>query len=339
MKTMKISIFILVGAILMLILAGCGSNDISQPGSNTKEWPTDKITAIIPFKAGGSADNMARGLIKYWEKEIGVPIIIENREGAATQVGCTMFSKMPADGNTILIGTQLYLSANEVLKDADYSIEDFDILNFQQVDPITITVHKDSPYHTLEDLIEDIKARPGELTWGTIYGGGMHLGGEILKDKIGLDFKTVNYDGGNAFRTALLGKQVDFVIGQANGDLAIKDNCRVLAVASKKRMDIWPDSPTFDEALAPYGIKNFPVLGSARYIAVHSKLKGEHPERYQKLLDTYKKAFDNPEYQEYLKTSGEAAVTDWYGPEESNNMNMEMHKLVTDYKDILKQKQ
>lgn len=330
---MKKYLVILLSICLVLgSLAGCSGNKESAT-QDVEEWPKDKITVVIPFAAGGSADTMARGLIKYWEQELGVPMVIENREGASSQVGITYYSKLPADGNSILIGTQLYLSSTIALQNADYDIDDFAMINFQQIDPVTITVHNDSPYQTFDDLINAIKENPGQLKFGTIFGGPLHIASEILKEELDLDYKTVFYDSGNAFRTALLGKHVDFIFGQVNGDLALKGNARVLAVAGE-RTELWPDSPTFNEVLAKYN-KGFPLLGSSRYIAVHSEVKENYPERFEKLVETYKKAFENPEYQEILKNSGELEVSGFYGPEESDRINLEMHELVIKYKDKL----
>lgn len=330
------SIFVvcLTAMFSLLLFAGCGQD--APKNATPSDWPKgEKITMIIPFNAGGSADTMMRQINKYWEQELGSNIIIENREGAAGMVGATTFLKKPADGLTVFAGTQLYLSANIVLQNAQFKLDDFDIINFQQFDPITICVREDSPYKTFDDLVAAMKEKHGQLKWGTIYGGPLHLAGELLKDKLGVDFTTVNYDSGNGYRTALLGGHVDFVISNANGDRAIKGKARVLAVADTEKSPIWPDAPTLNEVLEKYGV-DFPPLGSVRFIAVSSALKKNYPERYQRLVNTYKKAFESPEYQELLKNNGEIYVSHYYGPEESNKMNHDLHALVEKYKDRLK---
>ncbi|MFZ7101102.1 MAG: tripartite tricarboxylate transporter substrate binding protein [Peptococcaceae bacterium] len=344
-KSRKFLIVCLILGLIVILFTGCSGSEKASDKTTSKEveseenddWPKEKITVIIPYAAGGTADTLARGLIPYWEKELGVPMVIENRQGASTQVGATLFSKLPPDGNSIIISAQNYLSVNEIINNADYKVSDFAMINIQQYDPVSVTVLEDSTYKTFDDLVKAIKENPGELKWGTLYGGPLHIAGEILKDELGLDFKTVFYDGGNDMRTALLGRHVDFIIGQANGDLALKGKARVLAINSKKRMPIWPDSPTFLEVLEKYNVE-MPNLGVSRFIAVHAKLKETYPERFQKLVETYQKAFNNSEYQGYLEKSGEITVTEFNTPEESEKINQEIHDTVLKYKDKIGKK-
>ena len=317
---------ILIAAALLLL----GAMIPGQPAQAADNWPKGKkITCIIPWKAGGSADTMARQLIKFWEPLLGANIIISNREGAATLLGTELFLKQPKDGSCIYIGTQMYLSAGVVLQGAKFSMDDFAVINFQQFDPITIAVHEESAYKTFQDLVDDIKARPGQVKCGLIYGGAPHLGAVVLQEKLGLDYKDVTYDSGNGYRTALLGKHVDFIVSNANGDRAIQGKARVLAVADDQRSSIWPDAPTFNEVL---GINDFPKLGSARFVTVHREFKEKYPDRFNKLVETYKKAFEDPEYVKMREASGEAEVSFYRGPEESDKMNKALHALLEQYK-------
>ena len=295
-----------------------------------EKWPAGvDMVCIVPWKAGGSADTMARQLLKYWEPELGTHVTVENRDGKATLAGTEYFLRQPDDGTRVYVGTQMYMSAGVVLQGADYSMDDFEVVNFQQFDPITVAVHADSPFHTFQDLVDEIKKRPGMVKCGLIHGGAPHLGAVVLKEMLGLEYEDVTFDSGNAYRTALLGHQVDFIVSNANGDRAIQGKVRILAVADDKRSGIWPDSPTFNEVL---GIGDFPKLGSARFIAVRSGVRQKHPARFDRLVETYKKAFENPEYAAFRQSVGEAEVSAYRGPEESNRMNRELHALLGQYK-------
>ncbi|MDR1709086.1 MAG: tripartite tricarboxylate transporter substrate binding protein [Candidatus Accumulibacter sp.] len=303
----------------------------TAPARAADDWPKGKkLTCIVPFAAGGSADTMARQLFKYWEPLLDANIIVSNRDGATGLLGTELFLKQPKDGTHMLIGTQMYMSAGVVLQDAKFSMDDFAVINFQQFDPSAITVLEDSKYKTFQDLVDDIKARPGQVKVGIMAGGAPHLAAVVLKEKLGLDYRVVNYDSGNGYRTALLGKHVDFVMSNANGDRALKGKARILAVADDQRNKIWPDSPTFNEVL---GIKDFPKLGSARFIALHKEFKEKYPERFKKMVETYRQAFENPEYVKLRETSGEDSVSSYRGPEESDRMNHELHDLLERYKD------
>jgi tripartite-type tricarboxylate transporter receptor subunit TctC len=302
----------------------------ASPAQSADNWPKGKkLNCIVPFAAGGSADTMARQLIKYWEPLLDTNIIISNRDGASTLLGTELFLNQPKDGSYMLIGTQMYMSAGVVLQGAKFSMNDFAVINFQQFDPATIAVLEDSPYKTYQDLIDDIKARPGQVKVGILAGGAPHLAAVVLKEKLGLDYREVNYDSGNGYRTALLGKHVDFVMSNANGDRALKGKARILAVADDQRNKIWPDAPTFVEL----GLTDFPKLGSARFIAMHKQFKEKYPERFKKLVETYKQAFESPEYVKLRETNGEDSVSTYRGPEASDKMNHELHSLLEQYKD------
>lgn len=338
-----------MAAVMASSMVGCGSGgkgneapagDAAAQEKKAKEgessWPQgETLTVIVPFKAGGSADLMVRGLLPYWEKTADCTFVVENREGASTMVGSVYYQTLPADATNIFCGTQTYLSGNQVLQGATYDITDFDLINMQQIDPTTITVLDTSPYNTIEELIQGIQDHPGEIKVGLTAGGAGSILLGILTEAYDLDYKTVYYDSGNDFRTALMGGHIDFITGSANGDLGLGDQAKVLAVCGSERNGIWPDTPCFDEVYPELKIPG--SLGSCRLFALQKSVKEQYPDRYQKLVDTYKAAFEDPEYQEFLKAGGEAAVSAYRGPEKSNQLNLELHELVVKYQDWLKE--
>ena len=296
-----------------------------------QEWPSGKITLLIPFKAGGSSDAMGRGLAKYWEKYLGVPIIIDNRDGASSQVGTTIYSRMPADGNTVYLGCQIYFSANIITHNAKYKLSDFDVLNIQQEDAVEIVVLNTSKYKDIETLFNEIKNNPGKLKCGYIAGGPQNIAASILVNEYNLDFKSVTYDNGNTLRTALLGNHLDFMIGNSSGDISVAELTKVLVILGTKRSGLFPNVLTFKEVFN----KDFPALSMSTFIAVHSELKEKYPERYEKLLTTYRQTLNDPDYQQFLNDSLQAPINQYIGPEESKIVNENIHKLVETYKDAL----
>ncbi len=330
----KKNMLVIVGVVI--VAAFFGFQMMGNRSSSDANWPQgEKLTMHVPYGAGGGGDMMVRQFVPYWEKELGATIVIENRAGASGMVGTNVWLEQPKDGSHILFLCQLYLSGNILLQGATYNVDTFDVINFQQIDPVTIAVPQDSPYQTIDDLIAAIKERPGEITYGTIPGGHGQLAMEFMKDKLDLDVKLITYDAGASYRTALLGKHVDFIAGNAAGDIALKGNARVLAVADSQPNPIWPDAPTFNSVLEKNNQEGFQTIGSCRAFAVFPSMKTEYPERYQKLLDTYKAAYENPEYQETLKKSGEDSVSHFYGVDESNKINSELHELMTTYQEAL----
>ena len=272
------------------------------------DWPTRPLTFIVPFSAGGSADTMARGLASFLGTELDMPIKVVDRPGAAGMVGTTAFLSTKDDGYTVFVGTQPYISNAIIFHGAKYKLDDLDFINIEQIDPLTIAVHAESPYKKTSDLFDAIKAKPGKISIGTIFGGSPYLALMILSDKMNFKVRVVTYQGGGPFRTALLGKHVDFVIGTAAGDQVMKPNARVLALFDEKSFKGWPEAEPINDALKPYGV-TVPGIASPRFVAVHSSFKAKHPDRYKKLVETYKKVFHSKGYKKFVKKIGNADVS------------------------------
>ncbi|GAA0355706.1 tripartite tricarboxylate transporter substrate binding protein [Bacillus horti] len=340
MWSKKVSVFLII-LLVSLTALGCASgssSDGSQGDDSNGEkkaitkWPSDRVTMILPFDAGGSLDRMMRTLSQHLENELDTKITIDNRPGAATQVGTTMFMNSADDGSFFFGGTQLYLSASIILQTADYDIDDFAMVNIEQFDPVVITVHKDSPIQTFEQLIEMAKNNPGKLSYSTVSGGPLHLTGVLLEDALDIKLNPIFYDGGGEMRNALLGKHVDFMIGNALGDSAIADQVRVLAVSAEEKMDLWPDSPTINDELKEYSVE-IPQVGSVRFIGVHRTFKEKHPELFNHLVDAYESVYYSDEYQQFIEESNAVEVSEFRGPEKSDTLNKELHELLMKYKD------
>ena len=342
---MKKYLFTILILTTVLLIAACsngggdseGENNTSgetDSGGASTEWPHNNTTFILPFGAGGSLDTWMRNLSPYLEEELDTRISIDNREGAATQTGTTVFHEGPNDGSYLFAGTQLYFSATMVLQDADYEIDDFAMVNIEQFDPITITVPEDSEYETFEDLIEDVKENPGQISYSTVSGGPLHLTGVLLEDKLDIELNPIFYDGGSEMRNALLGGHVDFMIGNSNGDTAIEENVRVLATATDEVSEIWPDAEPINDALEQYDVE-IPHVGSVRFIATQATFKEENPELFEELVASYENAYNDEDYQAHLKESGADLVSDFRGPEESDELNQELHDLIVEYEDEL----
>ncbi|MBW2307807.1 MAG: tripartite tricarboxylate transporter substrate binding protein [Deltaproteobacteria bacterium] len=320
---------IILAAIVIVTMSG------SLTAVRAEDWPTRPITFIVPFSAGGSADTMARGVASFLGTELDVAIKVIDRPGAAGMVGTTAFLNTKDDGYTVFVGTQPYITNSIIFQGAKYKLEDLDFINIEQIDPCTVSVHADSRFKKLSDLIDAIKAKPGEISFGTIIGGSPYLAYSILSDKLNLNVRVVTYQGGGPFRTALLGRHVDFVIGTAAGDLVMKPNARVIAIFDERPFKGWPEAELVNEALKPYGVK-MPNIASVRFVAVHSSFKAKHPDRYQKLVETYKKMFHSKGYQKFIKKIGNKPVSRWMGPEKANAYMKKFHELTVKYKDRIR---
>lgn len=325
---MRLGARILAAAFVALALCATGSP------AGAAAYPERPVTIIVPFAAGGSVDRMTRGLQPFWEKKLGAQIQVRNIEGAGSITGIRTFLAAPDDGYTILLGTDPYLSTG-VFRGGGYKITDFSFVNIQQFDPATIVVRKDSPYKTLDDLITAAKAKPREISWGTAVGGGPQILGTMLFERVKADVRFVPYQSGGPARLAVLGGHIDAMGGTVAGDMsALGEQGHLLAVATSKRFPAAPNVPTFNEALAKYGV-TVPLLGSARYMAVHASLPAKHPERFAKIVDSYRATMQSPEYREYLAKAGEESVTQLLTPEEATKQFREMFATMQQFEKVL----
>jgi putative tricarboxylic transport membrane protein len=301
-----------------------------------QEWPQGPVTIVVPFNAGGSADRMARTLAEHLGKELGQPVVVENRPGGAGGLGATYVAQQPADGNTLMLMQATPYLANAILVGgAPVKWEDFKLLNAQWNDYAIIAVHKDSPYQTLEQLIEAMR-EPGKVSSGIIYGNGGHLQTLVIMDALGIpqdNVRFVTYDGGAPLRTALAGNHVDFEILAARGAASIMDSLRVLAVVN----DTDPDglgAPLMNQVLAGMDVARQPVIGgNITGLLVPSAFPEEYPDRYATLLDAYERVVKSEAYIADAKKAG--VGYDWVGPEASQAQVDEAFKTLSGYAEIV----
>lgn len=329
MKNFKV-IAVLAGLMAMFTLAGCGGEQ-----KKAEKWPTENIKVIVPFGAGGSVDRMARGLATYWSKELGVSMVVDNKAGAGGMLGASEFAKAAPDGQTMFMGVQPSLSFNIHMQNAGFKLDDFVVLNVEQIDYADVIVPADSPYKTFDDLHQAILANPGKMSMGAVLGNGTGLLGVVLSDTMGWKVRTVTYNSGGGVRTAILGKQVDFAVSGASSDLTAGDKVRVLAVASKKPVAFFPGAPTLDSVLTKYNKSIGKEIGDSRFIALPKAFVEKYPDRWKKLKETYEKTFNSQEYQNYLKTQKLDTISTMLGPDKSKEFMKEQHELVNTYKHLL----
>ncbi|MCE9663213.1 tripartite tricarboxylate transporter substrate binding protein [Halomonas sp. M5N1S17] len=300
------------------------------------DWPEDPIEIVVPFDAGGSADRMARGLAEHMSPRLEVPISIVNRPGGAGALGATYFQQQPADGQTLLVmqATPYLASAIEV-GGAPVEWEDFQLLSAQWNDYGIVAVHNDSPYQSLEELVEALR-EPGAVSSGIIVGNGGHLQTLVMMDALDIEHdnvRFVTYSGGAPLRAALAGNQVDFEILAAEAALSISEEVRALAVVNDAPSDNW-DAPLFNDEMESLGIDPLPLIGgNVTGLIAHASLQAEYPERYERLIQAYQETLESDEFQAWATEAGIGA--DWVSPEESQALVDEAYRAVQQYAPLL----
>ncbi len=222
-----------------------------------QSWPTQPVRWIVPYPAGGGADVVARTVASGMEKPLGQTIVVENRPGAATIIGATAISQAEPTGYVIGTADSGTLAFNPSL----YAKLSYDPSKFTYIGgiakfPLLLAVNVNSPYKTVDDVLQAAKKEPGKLTAASAGAGSPHhLALELFKQRTGANLLHVPYKGAAPAIQDLLGGQVDVMfIDLAAGLPNVKaGKLRVLAAATPQRVAVLPDAPT----MAEQGVPNF----------------------------------------------------------------------------------
>lgn len=216
-------------------------------------FPEKAITIIVPYSPGGSSDLSARPLAAALGKALGESVVVVNKPGAGGSIGAAEAVKSKADGYTLFNGSNGNMEILPYTRDVGYSTFDLKPVARTVTAGLTVAVNKESPFNTLQDLIDYAEANPGELQCGTPGAAGLHhLTLEALKDATGVDIVHVPFEGANPAMAALLGGHIDMTISttvEVSGHYKTGE-MKILATSqagSPDRLEAMPDIPSFTE--------------------------------------------------------------------------------------------
>lgn len=225
------------------------------PGAaHAQAWPDKPITFIVPFPAGGGTDAFARPLAAHLGNQIGKQIVIDNRGGAGGTLGAGLAARAPADGYNFFIGGAHHAIAPSVYPKLDYDIEkDFiPVILIAQPPQVVVVNASRTSATTLKQLIDEAKAKPGKLSYGSAGNGtSHHLAGELFKILTKTDIAHVPYRGaGPAMQDLVGGQGIEMIFDGLGSSAAQIKGGRIkpLAVAADQRSPAFPDVPTAKEA-------------------------------------------------------------------------------------------
>jgi tripartite-type tricarboxylate transporter receptor subunit TctC len=222
------------------------------------KYPQHPITLVVPFSAGGDADLSARTLSKAMQDMLPQPLIVMNKAGANGAIGSMFVREAAPDGYTLLlarVGSQAILPALQA--NLKYKWDDFTPLGMLDLNPMVCVVNGNSPYRTLRDLVEAIRAQPGKLNYSTSGPAtALNLATQVLLDAAGLPKRSaaeIVYKGGGEATAAVLSGEVQF---SCNNVTALIGNVkagrlRALVTSTAQRLPELPDVPTAKEAGYP----------------------------------------------------------------------------------------
>ena len=231
-----------------LLLAG-----VALAGSAlAQSYPTRPVRWVIPYAAGGGADALARVIAPALSRELGQPVVIENKPGAASSIAASDVARSAPDGYTIFSadnGTLMYNPA--LFKKLPYDpVKDFAPVSLLGRLPTIFVVGPGSQARDLKELVQTVKDNPGKISFASAGTGSPHaMAMELFRTQAGLDMIHVPYRGGALSLQDVMAGQVPMTMTDYAGGGAIirSGKVRPLAVANRTRLPQLPDVPTFAE--------------------------------------------------------------------------------------------
>ena len=290
MKLRKIIAMLTATAMAAAALTGCGGS---------KEYPSQNISVICPYSAGGTTDLCVRGMTESIPDGVlpsGVNITANNVTGGAGLVGANQFRNSSSDGYTLgIVNCDLVLS--KVNGNTDISYDEFTPLACLMKQPNLILVSADAPYDTFEEFVEYAKAHPGEVKVGNTGEGTLtKLSAQSFEQALGLEFTYVNYDGDTNSITGVVAGEVDMTCcsaAPAIGQLTA-GTIKALAITDNERTEMFPDVPAMGELYEE--LKDIRIL-----TWVYLAIKNDAPEEVVTYLqDAFAQASATEEFEETL---------------------------------------
>lgn len=218
-------------------------------------WPARPVRIIVPFAAGGPADNYARFLAQRLPEQLGQPFVVENRPGAGAVIGTDLVAKAPADGYTLLLMSNTHTVNETLVPGRPYNlVRDFTAVAPINYSDLVLVAHPSLGADNVQQVIKLAKERPGKLNYassgtGTPY----HMAGELFKSMSNSFLVHIPYKGSSGARNDLLGGQVDLMFDAVTTmvEQVKAGKVKAIATSGRQRSAVLPDVPTVHEAGVP----------------------------------------------------------------------------------------
>jgi tripartite-type tricarboxylate transporter receptor subunit TctC len=290
----------LLGTLAAVTALGLSALGVSAQTTNAvKNYPERTITVVVPYTPGGSVDTVARILTAQLQKQLGQPIVIENKPGASGMIGSGHVSKSNPDGYTLLLHASSHVYLPLVSANAKYdALRDFTPISRIGTVPLLIVTKPDAPFNTLQEMKAYAEKNRGTMNWATSgYGTSSHLVEEMLNRDLALGMPIIAYRGAVPQLTDVMAGHVSAAASPMPGayPFVSSGKLKAIAVTSAQRVKSLPNVPTVAES----GVKDFDFTS---WYGVWGPA-GLPKEIAEKLAAEINKALQSPEVQKAYETS------------------------------------
>jgi tripartite-type tricarboxylate transporter receptor subunit TctC len=224
-------------------------------GAAAQTWPTRPVKIVVPFAAGGPADNYARFLAQRLQESFGQSFVVDDKPGGGSVIGTDIVAKSPADGYTLLLMSNTHTVNETLLPNKPFVLtRDFTGIAPINYSDLVLVAHPSLKASNVRELVAQAKAQPGKINYassgpGTPY----HMAGELFKSMAGVYLVHIPYRGSSGARTDVMGGQVDLMFDAVTtmAEVVKSGKVKALATTGLQRSAVLPDVPTVHEAGVP----------------------------------------------------------------------------------------
>lgn len=225
--------------------------------ARAQSWPSRPLKVVVPYPPGGSSDITARLVVEKMGQALGQRLVVDNRPGAGGNVGMEVAAAAPPDGYTLVLATTAHAINMTLFRQLNYDTRtSFEPIALLTENPLILVVHPSSPAKNVAGLVEDAKARPGQLNYASSgIGQSTHLAAELFCTMAGIKMTHVPYRGSAPGIADVVAGHVQVMFDTTQSVLQhVQDGrVRALGTTSRERLAIAPDIPTIAESgLAGY---------------------------------------------------------------------------------------
>lgn len=295
----KFSTILTLVALTCALLVGCSNNKGKDTASSEEgvNWPTDTVTVVVPYGAGGDTDTYARQMALQLQKELNQNFVVVNTTGAAGVVGASSVLDAKPDGNTMLFNHTGASLSQEAANANEFSfLDDFEtVASVAEDDTYTLLAKKGSKWDSLDKMIAWAKENPGKLRYSSTYYGATHAVATQMEKTMGIELDKIDVGSSTSERlTSFIQDQCDIIVVNFMNvaDYVEKGDFVVLGVCSDERLK---------------GLEEFPTLKEQGYDVVMPKIyevrfpKGTDQAIVDKLSESIKKVTESEEFKSTLE--------------------------------------